>query len=387
MAWARIASLLARFVTAVRERGLLVAAFATGRVGAEGVIAVARLARRRVIMLGDAVAFASRYDRPMGSCLWLAATGWDAESYFLWGLDTRSAEMHLSRGFARYAIREHDGPIQHVTKGSRHVLHDKIATQAVFAEIADAFPPLVGYVHDGRFYPSDDAVETIEDAVLAHERVVIKPADNTAGTGVHFLAYRDDRFWMDDSPMSSVAIDRLVSEEVYRNALVTEVIEQHRYAADIAPRTTNTIRLLTVQSRTTGQPRIARAVHRFGTRASFPVDTYGKGGVLSPIDPATGTLGPIVTLDASGRRIRRDTHPETDVTVTGRTVPMWDAVRQIVTTGAACYRSARIIGWDIVIGEDRPYVLEASGQPGITGPQLEAGLLADPDLAYHINRA
>lgn len=379
---------LDQFLDDLRERGVLVTLLATVRVLLAGLVPAIEIVTARLKLLQSAIEFSREYDRPVGTCLSVALRGHDPKYYFLHDLEGESTEAYVSRASARYAGKRDDGPVKNVNKNSRHVLNDKLAIYDIFEDIEAHFPVIYGTIHDGQYFRRDgDRSESVIDVVDRHGKVALKPPDRAQGRGFHVLSNSEGSYAIDDTPASTTDVEQLLDDHLYQNAILMEYVDQHEYAAEIYPDTTNTIRLLTVLDRETGEPHVTRPVHRFGTRESYPVDNFDEGGVLAPIDVETGRMVGIVTLDSAGSRICREDHPETGGQVAGVEIPMWETVIDIAKTGAREYRSARIIGWDIVVGADQPYVLEASGMPSIAIPQVHGGLLEDENLAYHIEQA
>jgi hypothetical protein len=159
--------------------------------------------------------------------------------------------------------------------------------------------------------------------------------------------------------------------------LVTEFVSQHPYAADIYPGATNTIRLYSIVDPETGAASVLQATHRFGSSDSEPTDNWSRGGYCAPIDVETGRIKRLNVLDGCHRK-RLECHPETDARVAGVTVSFWEAVRALVRTVAELHYQAPLVGWDVVVGEAGPVLIEGNARPDPDLLQMERGVLTDP---------
>lgn len=160
------------------------------------------------------------------------------------------------------------------------------------------------------------------------------------------------------------------------DVIVSEFVEQHAYARTIAPMATNTVRLLTMIDPDSGQPFIAAASHRFGTSSSAPADNFSSGGLAAAIDTETGRLGEVAVRSPEVLK-RGRSHPETGERITDVRVPDWSAVREVVLEAALTVSHLPYIGWDIVVTEDGPRILEGNHYPNVRTLQIHGPLLTD----------
>lgn len=325
-------------------------------------------------LLDAAVEFRQERGAPLSDCVIPILHGWKPEYYAILGLTEDTRDRYLTRDNVTYPW-----PFRHVNKNAYHVLQDKLALYSIFDTLTDHFPALYGTIHDGEYVSHDGGrSESLVEAVDEYGGLAVKPVDREQGKGFYKITSEDGTYSVNGVERSRGAVADLQRTLPYPDYMATRYVTQADYAASVYPETTNTIRLLTVRDPETGEPTPIRPVHRWGTGASKPVDNFDNGGVLSPIDAETGRLEPIVRLDERGRRTRSEVHPETGKRVAGVEVPTWERVRELAVDGANAYPNARLIGWDFVITEEKPMILEASGQPSVVIPQIEEGLLAEP---------
>lgn len=376
-----IGSTLRDGVRLYRKRGPGVVVLGALRRLAEGAATAGEVGAHHLGLLQAAAAYHAKTGTPLARCLRSARAGFEPETYAILGLGSTDPRPYVSRDARKYVGAAHPGPVMHLNGNARHVLHDKFAGYRLFDDLGEVFPDVFGTIHDGRYESFDGgASRSLLGAVEHYGTVVAKPADRAEGEGFYELS-ADGEYRLNGQPVPRAAIGRLQGRLESRNYLVTEYLHQHPYARGVFPHTANTIRLHTVLDPTTGDPFVVGPVHRFGTRRSQPVDTFVKGGVIAPIDEATGELRPLVVPDGALGRRRVDTHPDSGARITGTPVPTWGAVTELVLEGARSYPMARLIGWDVLVTEDGPRILEASGQPNPIGAQLERGLLSDERIA------
>jgi hypothetical protein len=101
------------------------------------------------------------------------------------------------------------------------------------------------------------------------------------------------------------------------------------------------------------------------------VDNYHAGGFASPIDIATGRVGPGIAKDGFERV---GAHPESGVRFEGMTLPFWDETLALVKRVAPFFYDLRTLGWDIAITNSGPMIIEANylwGVDIVQRPQAE----------------
>lgn len=163
----------------------------------------------------------------------------------------------------------------------------------------------------------------------------------------------------------------------YSNYLVCEHIEQNNYAGKIFSGSVNTIRLLTMVDKCTGEPFIAGAVHRFGTNKTAPVDNWIRGGIVCFIEPDNGVLGKGVTPPINGNANWHDHHPETGEKIVGKKIEGWETLVVDIMNLCKKLDHTPYIGWDIAVTDDGFCVIEANNMPDLILMQIHKPLLKD----------
>jgi hypothetical protein len=214
-------------------------------------------------------------------------------------------------------------------------------------------------------------------AIIRNENCVLKPVNREGGEDVRVLEYRQESFLVNGSPHTKEQMTRTLKDA--RNCLICGYIHQHRYAQELNPTTTNTVRLLTCWDVEKNEPFIAKGFHRIGRATMYGADNGALGGLITWIDLENAVLGKIA-LKREGRIEYVDRHPDSGVSVCGTRIPHFDTMTAKVIEMCRELNFVRYIAWDIVITDDSFRVLELNSLTDMYGYQLFEPLLADPRL-------
>lgn len=257
------------------------------------------------------------------------------------------------------------------------VLENKLSFHIATDPYVDTVPRLYGTIERGEFFPADDcSAGDLRTVLDAEGDLILKPADGRLGRDVYHASRDADGYFINGQRYTAASLDEFVRER--DEFVVVEFVQQHEYAAAICPDSTNTIRVLTIREPGTDEISIVRAVHRFGSGTSAdPTDNWSGGGCAAPVDETSGVLGRVATYSKERGKRRLDDHPETGTRIRGKTVPHWSAIREAVTEIAELHSANPYVGWDVVLSEDGPVILEGNPAPGNILLQIDEGLLAD----------
>ncbi len=269
-----------------------------------------------------------------------------------------------------------------------------LANKLIFHEVlVDAFEPhlprLFGIVIKGRFYERVDGEAYQSGAKLTSlladvGRLVAKPVDGTQGKGVQVLSDTPSGLLRNGRPVTQEAVEALCS--TWDQYIVTEFVEQHPYARAIFPGAANTIRVPVIRDPAFPDEAILpAAVHRFGTARSAPVDNRHAGGLACGVDPDTGRLSQAVNAVMGGARRNRwvewlDAHPDTGTRFSTMSVARWEEVKQLVLAVSRTLPFLPYVGWDVIVTERGPVLIEGNDRMNPQLLQLHRPLLADPGM-------
>lgn len=314
----------------------------------------------------------------------LLRRGFLSDRYAIYRLDVTDPALHMS-DFARRRARDIDDPRLVAILANKYLFHQVLAHA-----FGGFLPALLGLVMRGRFIPEPGRGDRLVDPSLAQllgsgRGLVLRQLEGGGGHGLHVLRPARGGGVVHngkDQPIGDVG----ALQARLDGYVVTEYLDQHRYAMEIFPGSANTIRMLTLIDVHTDRPFLAGAAHRFGTPASAPADNAsiggtgggGAGGLSCLVDPHEGTLGSLVWLDAKGRRLESSVHPHSGRQVQGVRVAHWHQAVQLSLDLAEAFPYLPYVGWDFLITPHGPRVIEGNHlmHPGLI--QRHRPLLADP---------
>lgn len=187
--------------------------------------------------------------------------------------------------------------------------------------------------------------------VQKHYDYIIKPIDESVGTGIQILHGKQDE----------VVKDML--ESYHKGLVVEELISQDARMAQIHPQSVNTVRITTfvVGDKTY----ILYPFVRFG-RAGNVVDNGGKGGLISAIDKETGIV--FSSVDETGGKYI--VHPDTGETIVGFRIPRWDEAISMAKELSRILPECRFVGWDLALTDKGWVMVEGNAHGQFVGFQL-----------------
>lgn len=182
--------------------------------------------------------------------------------------------------------------------------------------------------------------------------LLIKPIASFGGHGIQVL----------DVETSNL---RSIYEQVHNSEekiLVEEFVHQKGFLHDVYPSALNIVRVATI--------RIGDAIEVL--YAYFTVGCQGNriandcsGGIVFPIETATGRLGVGQGRESNGHR----KHPDTGIEVTGQYIPDWEKIKTFACEAhGLAPDDIRLIGWDICWSDGELSIIEGNKTPGF--PEL-----------------
>ena len=193
--------------------------------------------------------------------------------------------------------------------------------------------------------------EEIIQFVRKHGKVMAKPLTGAQGKGI-FVITPDPS---DEEKLSSIIGQKYILEQF---------IQQDERMC-FGSKSVNTLRIYSLID-SKGEAHVIKALMRVGVGDAL-VDNFHQGGVIYPVDLATGIVEEKGSMPDFGRNIL--VHPGTNITVLGFRVPRWEEVMEKVKLAALHRPEVRYVGWDVAISK--------------TGVEfVEGNHLADMDLLH-----
>ena len=138
--------------------------------------------------------------------------------------------------------------------------------------------------------------------------------------------------------------------------MAEEFIIQHEDLQVLSPSAVNTVRIIT-QLNSKNEVEILGC--RLRISVNSPVDNLAAGNIAAPIDERTGVVyGPGVYDDTF--KCEETIHPVTKTKIVGFQVPFWHECLRLAEEAARHDLSNRSIGWDIVVTESGPGLIEGN---------------------------
>ena len=256
----------------------------------------------------------------------------DYKLYRFYELSDQQRSTYVNRTNNNIIVRALNNPDYY------HIVDDKIEFNEFFSD----------YLKRDWLDMRKTSLEEFEAFCRKHDDMMIKPINETGGTGVEKLYVKD---------YSSVKelYDLILSKKAY---LVEEVVKQHPDISRLYPYSVNTYRILTIK--TDDDVDVIYAILRLGNNGSV-VDNHHAGGMSTPIDLDTGKiLFPASDLNL----VLYEEHPMTHMKLVGYQLPYWNEAKAMVKEAAMLIPEIRYNGWDVAISEDGPLLIEGNYLPG-----------------------
>ena len=189
------------------------------------------------------------------------------------------------------------------------------------------------------------APERLNALLIKNERLVFKEATGNCGASVTIR------------PVSELVLSEVIDYmESNGFDLVETFVEQHADLTALSPSAVNTIRVFTQITKERGYEVLGC---RLRISVDSPVDNLAAGNLAAPIDTDSGVVyGPGVYSDITQNSV--DIHPITGVSIVNFHVPFWDDVLDLVKQASLLHPENRSIGWDVVVTDDGPGLIEGN---------------------------
>lgn len=238
----------------------------------------------------------------------------------------------------------------YVTRGINNQLVKKLNDKSLWHmfdnkdEFNTTFAPYIGREW---IYLDPADFDAFSRFLKGKEVIFYKPRNSSCGWGI-------EKITLADEPDERTLFERLCAKG---EGLCEEAIIQHPEMMRLFPGSVNTVRLVTVNDGK--EVSIVFAFLRVGN--GRVVDNLNSGGMAAPIDPEIG----IVTHPAADKDYKAyDAHPATGTAFVGFQIPKFDEAKALVTEAAQVIPRMGYVGWDIAIGNDRLFLVEANSYPG-----------------------
>lgn len=208
-----------------------------------------------------------------------------------------------------------------------------------------------------------------DETTLPQSSLFVKPKIDKEGEGAEAWLWLQNGTYQNSegeilSPeMLKKRLIKLAETHFSGSYLVQPLILPHPALALFRNKATPTIRIITYKD-PTGEIKIDLAMLRFSINSAIIVDNASAGGLVAPIEVSTGILGAATGSGAEFVGQRWKKHRINGATIEGFKLPYWEKACLLVLEAHYYFPQCLLIGWDIIITNDGPVVLEGNSQPG-----------------------
>lgn len=206
------------------------------------------------------------------------------------------------------------------------------------------------------------------------DNLVIKPASGRGGNGILLIRRRNGEWFQGETPVSDTQIFTHIANIIFGmysggdddRAILEELIIPHPELTAFYGGGIPDIRLITLSEKP------VMGMLRLPTRESNGKANLHQGGVGVGIDLESGML----THAYDGKKYI-DTHPDSNVKISGKIIPHWKEVMDLTDRVSKTF-PLKYLGIDIVIDKNKgPLVLEINVRPGLSIQMAnKAGLMS-----------
>lgn len=213
----------------------------------------------------------------------------------------------------------------------------KFEDKALFNHLFDK------YMNREWIYLKESSVEDFKKYLKGKKEVIVKPLSLSCGKGVEKIKV--------NSKDAEELYNKLMSTD---QTLVEDVAIQNKVINDLYPLSVNTIRIVTLNKV------VVAALLRIGNHGNV-VDNFNHEGMVTTINISTGIIE-YPAIDKSGNVY--EVHPETKKKIIGTKIPMWDEVKKLCIEACDVVPEIGYVGWDVCLGEEKPFLIEGNDFPG-----------------------
>ena len=176
-------------------------------------------------------------------------------------------------------------------------------------------------------------------------KLVFKPFDGKCGVGIRIDKAED---WKNKSLATYL--------ENSEFGLIEEFIVQHDELNRLSPAGVNTIRIITQLDH---QDDVVILGARLRITVNSFVDNLAAGNIAAEIDLESGKVTRAAVY-SDITKAPESNHPITKVEIIGFQIPFWQECLQLAREAAMLHSENRSIGWDIVVTNDGPGLIEGN---------------------------
>lgn len=240
--------------------------------------------------------------------------------------------------------------------------------------------------NDGRYsYLMDSPKYILHDEnylfnLLKEKQILaLKPSRGAGGHGFVKLQYVDGGIYANSKKMDKTAFDTF--RDSLNGYLVTEYVSQHKALDTVWDKSVCTLRIISVKNNNKnltdgGKTNVIVSYARFGTEKSNGASNLSSGGVGIAYDFDNGRFADYFyqyLKYASDGNIYLSEHPDTKVSLSGKRLPHWEIVRDVVYSVCDYLSSLEYFGFDLMVTDSGVKMCEINTHPSLDYEQVMCG--------------
>jgi hypothetical protein len=230
----------------------------------------------------------------------------------------------------------------------------------------------IALIHNSEMIFPDGKKELIEALFSLDNRVIIKNTILEAGDGVLVCTFEGDKIRVND---------QLYSKEEFRNKLGTQIwvvqnsYHSHNTIRKVNGSALNTTRIVTILNGK--KPEYLTGFQSFATN-NASTDSWSRGSVYVGLDMEKCCLkeSGYYNFEVMGKTIVAE-HPDSKIIFNGYTIPFLREAVDLCLKAHDLFYFNFIIGWDIAVTDEGPFIVEVNEKPGMNAVQCIDGGLRD----------
>ena len=191
-------------------------------------------------------------------------------------------------------------------------------------------------------------------------KLLIKPRHGSSAKGLFSVVRTADGGFLAKGsfPLSSQQLSSFLMQAARKDQLLVQsFLEPGEGTRDLSPDAPTVVRAFTARAMPGEPAKLITAMLKIlppGVDAPHGINEL----LLLPIELETGKLEDGILFSRPADRWARS--PWNDISIRGRIVPEWDKLRDMVIRASAIMPATPLIGWDVLLGQQGPVILEAN---------------------------
>tara|TARA_R110000823_G_scaffold32383_2_gene91328 strand:+ start:1326 stop:2489 length:1164 start_codon:yes stop_codon:yes gene_type:complete len=298
--------------------------------------------------------------------------------YFTYGFHSKTATKSYCLDYMpnKVHFKRH---LATLNSSNRAILNDKILFKNAMQEANIPIPRTIGYA--GPSKRSDLNFElitlsTIQETLSIHKitSFIVKPSNGTGGKGIYLVKYsagENRPFNIKNQSMNTTDFFEYLTqncEDLNGGYILFEYkVSSNDVLKEISPDASPNIRVITLRL-PNGDIHVTSASMRLGRKNSITSNAC-SGGLVAGIDVKSGSIVNCRTTEnIQGEFISN--HPDTSSKIAGVNIPKWGDVLSTCIKAASAVESMKSVGWDVLLDNDSPVIIEGNDQWSIISEQM-----------------